>query len=139
MEWVGGHTLLDGAHNASGAQALARAIRPRAPFSLVMGLLGPKDPLSVIAPLRPLAGRAIFTRPRSPRAIAPEVLAGLVPGSEVAPDLRAALQRLAGAGDAPTLITGSLYLVGEARGLLLGEPCDAVRTADPIAVSPATP
>jgi len=137
MEWVDGNTLLDGAHNASGAEVLARAIRPRAPFRLVMGLLGPKEPLSVIAPLRPLAARAVFTRPRSSRAIAPEVLAGLVPGSEVAPDLATAL-RVGSRDTIPTLITGSLYLVGEARGLLLGEPCDPVRIADPIAAG-ATP
>ena len=40
--------------------------------------------------------------------------------------------RQAGRCDGPVLVTGSLYLVGEARELLAGERPDPLATADPL-------
>jgi dihydrofolate synthase/folylpolyglutamate synthase len=102
-------------------------------FTVILGLLGPKQPEVVLAPLRPHARRFLFVRPRSPRAIDPVDLlapAADVP-AELCSDLSSALVR-ARELDGPILIAGSLYLVGEARALLLGEPCDPVPTADPL-------
>jgi hypothetical protein len=48
----------------------------------------------------------------------------------VAPDLATALAR---AGAAPTVVAGSIFLVGEARRLLLGEPADPLPVQDPLA------
>jgi dihydrofolate synthase/folylpolyglutamate synthase len=134
MEWVGPY-LLDGAHNASGARALAAALEHLGlRVALIMGLLGPKDPRPVLEPLLPHASRALFTRPRSSRAIDPRELSGAVEGGEVVEDLPSAIRRLE-THPGPRLVTGSLYLVGEARALLLGEPVDPVPTADPMAGS----
>ena len=99
-----------------------------------MGVLGgAKDLEAMVAPLRPHCGRFCFTRPRSPRATPPEELARLVPGAEVFEDLASALQALTASKEPrPRLITGSLYLVGEARELLLGETADPWPVSDPL-------
>jgi dihydrofolate synthase/folylpolyglutamate synthase len=132
MEWIERRYLLDGAHNPCGARALARALDRQ--FVVVMGLLGKRSARDFLEPLAARCARVVLTRPRSERAVDPAAMArqvaGLVREVEVAPDLPAAL-RLAGGRD-PVLITGSLYLVGEARELLLGEPGDPELTADPL-------
>lgn len=129
MEQVG-DILLDGAHNPSGFAALAEALDPAIERCLVLGMLGPADKAEAFSPLLPLVKRVIFTRPDSDRAVPPEDLAQRVPGSEVALDLTTAMAMVE---DDPRakLITGSLYLVGEARALLLGEPVDPRPVADP--------
>jgi len=138
MEWIG-DVLLDGAHNRSGALVLARHLAQLGKrFQIILGLLGPKDPRVLIEPILPHADRLIFTPPRSPRALPPAELCRALPAEameriapEVAPDLATALRRCDPA-NGPVLITGSLYLVGEARSILLGVPADPVRTADPV-------
>ena len=131
MERVGGQTVLDGAHNPDGTRALARALVQAGSqdLCLVLGVLGPREIEPLVAPLRPLARRIICTQPRSARAVPAEQLAAAVGQAEVVPDLEAALALSAGEGD--RLITGSLYLVGQARALLCGERVDPVVTADP--------
>lgn len=135
MEWVGDDLLLDGAHNPAGARALAAALPRDRQFTVVLGLIGAREASELVAPLLPHVGRLVLTRPQSPRALAPERLAASVEGlgcrAEVAPDLASALSLARGFED-PVLVTGSLYLVGEARQLLLGEPADPLRTADPL-------
>jgi dihydrofolate synthase/folylpolyglutamate synthase len=133
MEWIDRRHLLDGAHNPCGARALARGLPDRR-FVIVMGLLGSRSAAEFLRPLASRCARLVLTRPRSERAVPPEAMArevvGMVREVEIAPDLRAAL-RSAG-GEHPVLVTGSLYLVGEARELLLGEPGDPELTADPL-------
>jgi dihydrofolate synthase/folylpolyglutamate synthase len=136
VEWPGrleriGRYLLDGAHNEAGMAALARAIEAGQEHCLVVGVLGDRPVREMLEPLRPLAGQIIFVPPCSPRAAAPAELARLVEGAEAATSLGEALERLSG-DPRPILITGSLYLVGEARALLLGEPIDPWPTADPL-------
>ena len=53
-----------------------------------------------------------------------------------APDLATAIAIAASYG-APIVIAGSLFLVGEARSLLLGAPTDPVWISDPPAAPPA--
>lgn len=132
LEWFG-ETLLDGAHNAAGSRTLARSLEAsrRTPFALVMGILGPKDPRPLIEPLLPWCGQVVFTRPRSARALDPSDLAALVSGAETAANLSDAWRLLEGR-PGPRLITGSLYLVGEARAMFTGELCDPVDTGDPL-------
>lgn len=134
-EWIGDY-LLDGAHNSGGAQTLASTLllaaeQPKPPYSVIMGLLEPRDPDSIIGPIRPLVRRLIFVRPKSPRALSPEELALRVPGSEFYEDLATAMEAL-NHEPGPKVITGSLYLVGEARALLLGETVDPWPVGDPI-------
>ena len=144
VRWPGrleriGAVLLDGAHNPAGCQTLAAAlpsvVAAGEAIDLVMGVLGgAKDLEAMLEPLLPRCrGRLCFTRPRSPRATDPAALARLAPRSEIHSDLAAALAALGPASSGRTrLITGSLYLVGEARELLLGEPTDPWCTADPL-------
>ena len=120
--------VLDGAHTAESAQALADAMRALFPgrLLLICGIQADKEIDAVVAPLAPLAAVAIATAAPHPRAAAPEVVAEALrragcPGVEWAADPMAALVRaraLAGPDDV-ILATGSLYLVG---ALLAAEP-----------------
>ncbi len=99
----------------------------------VMGIIGPRDPSTLVQAVLPLADQLIFTRPRTPRALDPAELTRCVPDlpCRAVPRLADALD-LARRGNNPVLVTGSLYLVGEARALLLGEICDPVASWDPL-------
>ena len=119
--------LVDGCHNAGGAEALARfvteaALRP----DLVFGAMADKDLEAMGAALRPVVGRIRLVPAASARAASPEELlrrfAAHAPAARTAPGLAAALDELAGdpGGGEPIIIAGSLYLVGEARALLSG-------------------
>jgi dihydrofolate synthase/folylpolyglutamate synthase len=116
--------ILDGAHNPAGAAALARHIRrfygDRRVW-LIFGAMRDKAVAEAAAVLFPEAAEVILTAPDHPRAVRPETLRDLVdhPKLRMVPSLRDALQVLseAAAGDA-VFITGSLYLVGEARAVL---------------------
>jgi len=117
--------FLDGAHNPAGAQVLADYIREfhhRRRVWIVFGAMSDKD-LSVIAPLLfPLASELILTGVNQERAFTPEQIRELSGASHarLAPSIRDALPMLDAASPADAIfITGSLYLVGEARPLLM--------------------
>ncbi len=138
--------ILDGAHNPHGARALAATLAERGERPvLVASVSADKDVPGIAAALAPAVRAVIATRYRQERALPPaelaarfrEAAAGL--GAELpveeAPDLAAALpaaRRLALA-EAPILVAGSLFLVGEARVLLLGAPADPIAVSDPSA------
>ena len=114
--------LLDGAHNPDGARSLAAwldesGLARRA--DLVFGGLADKNLEEVFAPLGPRVRRVVLTAPENPRAEDPRRLGvrlGL-PDAPCAPDVAAALALLdaGGPGDgAPIIVTGSLFLVGDA-------------------------
>jgi len=117
--------ILDGAHNPAGARALAayldRFYDP-ARVWLIYGAMRDKAVAEMTAILFPRADHIIVTAPAQARALRPESIRDLAdhPSIEVAPHLTAALACASGAaaGDA-IFITGSLFLVGEARALLL--------------------
>ena len=123
LEMVGG-VLLDGAHNAQGAAALAEALaalHPGRPVELVLGVLADKDLDAIAAALAPAVRRIHAVAPASARARpASEIAAAAVRAgvpAEVHAGLVAALARarsLAGGGGL-VCVAGSLYLVGEAR------------------------
>jgi dihydrofolate synthase/folylpolyglutamate synthase len=125
--------VIDGAHNPAGASVLTRALVEDFTFRrliLVFGVLGDKDYRGMLARLLPMADHIILTRPREERALSPDVPARWVRAAgrrpEVIEDGGEALERalrLAGKGDL-ICITGSLYLVGEARARFArsGEP-----------------
>lgn len=118
--------LLDGCHNADGAEAVARflagaGLEP----DLVFGAMGDKDIESMAASLGPAVGRIRLVPASSPRAASPEELRRRFAGSRAdampSASLVAALEELLGdpAGES-IIVAGSLYLVGEARALLSG-------------------
>ena len=125
-------TLFDGAHNPSGAHALAASLPDvfgaRRPRVAVIGVLEDKDAAGMLESLLPHLDRVVFTRPANPRALSPatlmtlaEKLGGLPLETVAGP--RAALARareLAGTGGA-VLATGSIYLIAD----LVREDADA--------------
>jgi len=124
------HVILDGAHNPHGAQALAAALRERGERpALVIAVSADKDVAGIVAALAPWVGPVVATRYQQDRAMEPAQLAALF-GGTAAPDLRSALAAAAGHG-APILVAGSLFLVGEARTLLLDAPTDPMLVTDP--------
>jgi dihydrofolate synthase/folylpolyglutamate synthase len=121
----GQNILLDGAHNVAGAKALLSALGknfPTAKPTLVLGVLQDKDWPQICRTLAPMATR-IFTVPvSSERTAAEDELAAACRAANPAVEtvacesLRAALDRTA--SDRFVVVTGSLYLVGEALELL---------------------
>jgi dihydrofolate synthase/folylpolyglutamate synthase len=125
MQWVqrpgGQRILLDGAHNAASARALFTSFQDQFPAiqpALVFGVLGDKDWRSMAETLAPLARRLLLVPVNSERTQRPETLLPVCQAAnraatvEVCASLSAAL---AAAADEPfVLITGSLYLIGEA-------------------------
>lgn len=113
--------VLDGAHNAEAAEALAESILQAFRYQrllLVFGMLKPHDPAGVMKHLLPLAHHIIFTCPPSKRAYLPEELAHGLPAHVSfilqADPLQAFNQAISQAGkDDLVLITGSFYLIGE--------------------------
>lgn len=117
--------ILDGAHNPAGVRALAAYIRrffAGRRVWLVYGAMRDKSIEEIGDLLAPVAHQIILTAPDSPRALRPEALAPLFdhPRVRIAADLAAALDLTRDADpDDAIFITGSLFLVGEARKLLV--------------------
>lgn len=118
--------VLDGAHNAASAVVLRRALDDVLRYDrlhLVLGLTAGKDARGVLEALGPAAATLHLTRSRHERSAPPEELAALAhtliaPGAgvEVAPDPEIALEAALAAARSTdlVLVTGSLFLVGEA-------------------------
>jgi hypothetical protein len=122
--------ILDGAHNPAGARALAAYIRrffADEPVRIVYGAMRDKAVEEMTNTLFPLAREVIVTAPGQPRALSPEALAAMAdhPGIRTAEGIQEAL-RMARESPLTTFVTGSLFLVGEARALLT-----AVQPEDP--------
>jgi dihydrofolate synthase / folylpolyglutamate synthase len=123
IELPGGRRLvLDAAHNAESAAALASFLGElKTPVDLLFGVLTDKDAAEMLGALAPHARRLILTIPPSPRAQDP---AGLLPylkemgGVEVEPDPARALDRLLEGDEETLVVCGSIYLIGEIRGRL---------------------
>ena len=125
----GRSVLLDGAHNEAGAEALSQAFRERYPGvrpTIILGILDDKDWVHMCQHLAPLAARIRVVPVKSDRSAEPESIReaclGVNPGApvELEDSLVAALR--ASARDPFILVTGSLYLVGEALSLLGQKP-----------------
>jgi dihydrofolate synthase / folylpolyglutamate synthase len=118
------YTIIDVGHNPASMAALRDALQELLGgrrLVLVFGMLGTKDYRTVTAMIAPLADAVITTTPDNPHALPAEELALEVrryTGRVTAvPDRYLAVERgraLAGPKDV-LLITGSFYLVGEAR------------------------
>jgi len=121
--------LLDGAHNADGARILVSALGQHFPERrpvLVLGILRDKDWESICRILAPLASRILLVPVSSERSAAPEDLqrachdaspaVETVTCGSVAQALETTLD------ETFVVVTGSLYLVGEALERLQGSP-----------------
>lgn len=117
----GRRVIFDGAHNPAGVEVVTNFLeRLGRPVDLLFGALADKDVARMLPPLAARSGQITLTRAPSPRALAPEALAALIPGrpAMLEPEPEAALERALAAGARPLLVCGSLYLVGALRATL---------------------
>ena len=125
-----GRTIIDGAHNPSGARILAETWREtfgdrRA--TVLLAVLQDKDVTGICAALQPIMQRALLPKIQSERAFSPEELYQSISHQlagfplAVMPSLAAAWEE-AQRDAAPILICGSLHFAGEALAFLRGEP-----------------
>ena len=117
--------ILDGAHNPSGARALAAYIQrfySDRRVVLVYGGMRDKAVEEIAGILFPCADEVIATAPKQSRAVDPETIRELAahPNLRTAPDLAAALDLARRDLERVIFVTGSLFLVGEALTLLNG-------------------
>jgi dihydrofolate synthase/folylpolyglutamate synthase len=120
--------LLDGAQNEASARALAaltQEVFPKRRVVLVFGASEDKDIAGMLGVLSPCAQAVILTRSRNPRAAPVEMLEEKVPAAcrawvEKSRGVAQALTRarLRAAKNDVIVVTGSLFVVGEARALL---------------------
>lgn len=127
---AGRDVVLDGAHTPLAAQSLLdtwQADTGERKATVVLGMGSDKDTAAFLATLQPVIGRLIATRANSPRAADPERIAhaaaDLGVPAVIEPTVARAIARARGEESAPILITGSLFVVGEAREAFgLAEP-----------------
>ncbi len=117
-------TILDGAHNPAGARALARYLQRfygTRRIWLVYGAMRDKAIEEVAGILFPTATELVLTAPDTPRALRPEALAEFAGRGHIEPTVEAAIDyaRTHAADEDVIVITGSLFVVGEARKLFL--------------------
>jgi len=117
--------ILDGAHNPAGVRALAAYIRrffANRRVWLIYGAMRDKSVGEIGDILAPLASEVILTQAQSPRALSPDALVPLFdhPLVRTARHLADALTLARDADPEDVIfVTGSLFLVGEARSLLV--------------------
>ncbi len=117
-----GKFVLDGAHNPAGARALAAYIREfhgEKKIGLIYGAMRDKSVEEIVAELFPLAHEVVVTAPEQARALRPEVILDMEPHGRAwaVPTIGDALR--VDFESELIFITGSLYLVGEARAILV--------------------
>jgi len=120
--------VLDGAQNRASAEALKKTIKRNFDYKrliLVLGISKGKDIRGVCGELLPRADHVILTKAVTERAEDPRSIARFARGKNViltnsVSDAVEKARSLARADDV-ILVTGSLYVAGEAREMLLGE------------------
>lgn len=113
---------LDGAHNPSGARALAAYIsrfHAGRRIGLIYGAMRDKSVEEIVGMLFPLADELIITAPDQTRALRAGAILEMEPhrNARIAADVGAALAMERNCD--VLFLTGSLYLVGEARAILV--------------------
>ncbi len=116
--------ILDGAHNLEATEALVQTLRDQSirPDTIIFGALKGKPYDKMLDLLRPLAKEIILAPPPISRAADPASFA--LPTDTVASGATEALEWAKANGHNTVLVTGSLFIVGAVRALLLNEPTD---------------
>lgn len=126
--------VLDGAQNGASAAALSSAVRRLFKYRklvLVLGVSKDKDIKGVLKELIPIADSVVVTRSSvAERAMDPSLISGMITPKEIGVAVttcaREAMEKafsIAAPQDL-VLVTGSLFLVGEIRRILLKEETD---------------
>lgn len=118
VSWPGrlqrmGKFILDGAHNLPGIETLDRELSGRP--TVIFGALRDKDWPAMVRVLSKRASRLLLVPVKSKRGLPPQEMLAACSGT-VCNSLAEALERAK--ADDEVVITGSLYLVGEAMELL---------------------
>ncbi len=135
VEFSGRRFVLDGAHNGQAIEALIKTLRvfdKNTRPLVVFGAMADKDTDEMLLPLLEVSRRVILTRPAYERAMEPEELlkmaAGLLPeaGARVqlsrnVPEAIEMAIRASSEGEI-ILVTGSFYVVGEAKEFMGQRP-----------------
>ena len=124
LEWLTDDILLDAAHNPSGAGSLREYLErfcADRPIHLIYGTSRDKAVEEVAGQLFSLARRVTLTRAKVPRSVTPRTLASMLDHLHddlaLAASVAEALKTIR-PGEL-TVIAGSIFLIGEARELLL--------------------
>lgn len=119
-----GPFLLDGAHNPAGAQALRDYLNEfhHGPLTLIFGAMRDKRLDQIAEILFPIPDRLILTTVQNPRSASVETLATLarrtvIKTTSSAEAVRTAITQTP--KDGLICVTGSLYLIGETRPMIL--------------------
>jgi dihydrofolate synthase/folylpolyglutamate synthase len=141
LERVTNDVLLDCAHNVEGARALAAALPEIAagrPVALLLSIVRDKDAAGILAALAPVVSTIIATQSGNPRSLPAADLEAVarayISKTQVSPDPVVALnlaRRRVGHGGL-VVAAGSIFLIGELRAHLLGEPLDPTPLSDPL-------
>jgi dihydrofolate synthase / folylpolyglutamate synthase len=120
-------TVVDGAHNVDSIRRLAETLQDRLAgrqLAVILGVAMDKDLDGMLTELVPLAPAIVATASHNPRAVDPQTIAAsarrLALQVQVVPDISDAIhaaQQFAGP-DGLVCVTGSLYVVAEAREAL---------------------
>ena len=128
--------VVDAAHNPAGAAAAAEGLREAFPGTRLVGVVGvmaDKDVEGILTELEPVLDEVVITAARGVRAMSADAVADVARGVfgedrvHVRPDLAdavesaVALAETGSGGDevaAGVVVTGSIYLVAEARRML---------------------
>ncbi len=124
--------LVDAAHNAASIRALVQAIGQHVPYDsmvIIFGCNNDKDVRGMLTELQYGADKVIFTRSNSPKAVFPSDLSELYTElcgkmCQTALSLKEAIRVARSAISREDLIcvTGSFYLVGQAKQMFHPEP-----------------
>ncbi len=123
---LAGAWILDGAHNPDGARSLVRALGAEKIGAVVYGALADKAWREMLETVAAIDAPRFYATPAGRAPADPGLLAEIARGTalgSVEAALMAAGRQAAGA---PVVVCGSLYLVGEARGRLLGLDPDPI-------------
>jgi dihydrofolate synthase / folylpolyglutamate synthase len=122
FQMVGERFVLDGCHNPHAAEQLLinwREVFGAEQATVIFGALADKDYSTMLEILAPISREVLLVPVRSERAAAPEVLASSCP---VAHRTFSCAKDALEASEGRTLVTGSLFLVGEVLESLGFEP-----------------
>ncbi len=123
--------LLDGAHNPAGVDCLKQSLETEFDYKrliCVWASMGDKDIRKTLHAIAPLCDVIIFTRPESERSATPEQLLDILPEKlrhraaccDTVKEALAVAEKSSSCDDL-VCVAGSLYLIGAARSLLLGD------------------
>lgn len=121
--------IVDGAHNADGAESLAESLSdlfPNQHITFIMGVLADKDIDAMLKPIIPTASRFITVTPPNPRALSAAKLADKLESkgckADACESIKSAIECcIKKYSDEVICAFGSLYYIGEVRAYFINQ------------------